>query len=40
MRKVELELNNNLLSLYKRPKPKKYSTEEETPLPMAAEQTV
>ena len=36
MREVELLLNNNLLSLYKH-KPVPYTTEEEEPLPMAAE---
>lgn len=36
MREVELLLNNNLLSLYKKHTPIPYSTEEE-PLPMAAE---
>lgn len=36
MREVELLLNENLLSLYKR-KPVPYTTEEEPPLPMAAE---
>lgn len=37
MREVELLLNNNLLSLYKHHTPIPYSTEEDTPLPMAAE---
>ncbi len=36
MREVELALNNNLLSLYKH-KPLPYSTDEDEPLPMAAE---
>jgi len=36
MREVELRLNNNLLSLYKH-KPHPYSTDENEPLPMAAE---
>lgn len=36
MREVELLLNDNMLSLY-RHKPVPYGTEEETPLPMAAE---
>ena len=36
MREVELLLNDNMLSLY-RHNPIPYSTEEETPLPMAAE---
>ena len=36
MREVELRLNNNLLSLY-RHKPHPYSTDENEPLPMAAE---
>ena len=38
MREVELLLNDNLLSLYKHI-PIPYFTEEETPLPMAAEET-
>ena len=37
MREVELLLNDNLLSLYKHHTPIPYSTEEDTPLPMAAE---
>lgn len=37
MREVELLLNNNLLSLYKKHTPITYSTEEDTPLPLAAE---
>ena len=37
MREVELLLNENMLSLYRRHTPIPYSTEEETPLPMAAE---
>lgn len=37
MRKVELLLNDNLLSLYKHHTPIPYPTEEDTPLPMAAE---
>ena len=37
MREVELLLNNNLLSLYKKHKPIPFATEEETPLPKAAE---
>ena len=38
MREVELLLNDNMLSLYKRHKPIPYPTEEEgSPLPMAAE---
>ena len=37
MREVELLLNDNLLSLYKKHTPIPYSTEEDTPLPMAAE---
>ena len=36
MREVELALNNNLLSLYKH-MPLPYSTDEDEPLPMAAE---
>ena len=36
MREVELALNNNLLSLYKH-NPLPYSTDEDEPLPMAAE---
>lgn len=36
MRKVEIQLNENMLSLYKR-KPKPYIIEEEEPMPMAAE---
>lgn len=36
MREVELALNNNLLSLYKH-QPLPYPTEEDIPLPMAAE---
>ena len=39
MREVELLLNENMLSLYKKPKPIPYSTEEEGQLPMAAEST-
>ena len=38
MREVELLLNENLLSLYKKPAPTPYTFEEE-PLPMAAEET-
>lgn len=37
MREVELLLNDNMLSLYKHHKPIPYTTEEDTPLPMAAE---
>ena len=37
MREVELLLNNNLISLYKQHTPIPYGTEEETPLPLAAE---
>lgn len=37
MREVELLLNNNLLSLYKHHNPIPYGTEEDAPLPMAAE---
>lgn len=37
MREVEQLLNDNLLSLYKHHTPIPYSTEEDTPLPMAAE---
>ena len=37
MREVELLLNDKLLSMYKH-KPLPYSTDEESPLPMAAEQ--
>lgn len=37
MRKVELLLNDNMLSKYKKPTPIPYTTEEETPLPLAAE---
>ena len=37
MRKVELLLNDNLLSLYKHHNPIPYGTEEDAPLPMAAE---
>lgn len=37
MREVELLLNENLLSLYKHHTPIPYTTEEDTPLPMAAE---
>lgn len=37
MREVEQLLNDNLLSLYKHHTPIPYSSEEETPLPMAAE---
>lgn len=37
MRNVELILNNNLLSLYKHRIPIPYPTEEDTPLPLAAE---
>lgn len=37
MHEVELLLNNNLLSLYKKHTPVTYSTEEDTPLPLAAE---
>ena len=37
MREVELLLNENMLSLYKHHKPIPYTTEEDTPLPMAAE---
>lgn len=36
MRKVEIQLNENMLSLYKR-KPKPYIIEEEETMPMAAE---
>ena len=39
MREVELLLNENMLSLYKHHTPIPYSTEEDTPLPMAAEGT-
>ena len=38
MREVELLLNDNLLSLYKHHTPIPYSTEEDTPLPLAAEE--
>ena len=38
MCEVELLLNNNLLSRYKLHTPKPYPTEEDTPLPMAAEE--
>ena len=37
MREVELLLNDNLLSLYKHHIPVSYSTDEDTPLPLAAE---
>ena len=37
MREVELLLNENMLSLYKHHTLIPYSTEEDTPLPMAAE---
>ena len=37
MREVELLLNDNLLRLYKKHVPAPYSTDEEMPLPMAAE---
>jgi DNA mismatch endonuclease (patch repair protein) len=38
MREVELLLNDNMLSRYRRPKPTAYTTnEEEAPLPLAAE---
>ena len=37
MREVELLLNDNMLSLYKHHTPIPYTTEEDTPLPMAAE---
>ncbi len=39
MREVELLLNDNMLSLY-RHKPVPYGTEEDTPLPMAAEDSM
>lgn len=39
MREVELLLNDNMLSLYKSHTPIPYITEEDTPLPMAAEDT-
>ncbi|MBQ6096481.1 MAG: DNA mismatch endonuclease Vsr [Bacteroidales bacterium] len=38
MREVELLLNDNLLRLYKKHAPAPYSTEEEMPLPTAAEE--
>ena len=38
MREVELLLNNNLLSLYNKHTPIPYPTDEDTPLPMAAEE--
>lgn len=38
MREVELLLNENMLSLYKKHMPIPYTTNEETPLPMAAEE--
>ena len=37
MREVELLLNDNLLSLYKHHNPIPYGTEEDAPLPIAAE---
>ena len=37
MRELELLLNDNLLSLYKHHNPIPYGTEEDAPLPMAAE---
>lgn len=37
MREVELLLGDNILSLYKSRKPAAYPTEEDSPLPMAAE---
>lgn len=37
MREVELLLNNNVLSLYKHHIPIQYTTEEDAPLPIAAE---
>ena len=37
MREVELLLNENMLSLYKKPAPIPYASGEEEPLPMAAE---
>lgn len=39
MREVELLLNENMLSLYKRHMPVPYNTEEEGQLPMAAEES-
>jgi DNA mismatch endonuclease (patch repair protein) len=38
MNKVELQLNNNLLSLYSKHTPVGYNQEAERPLPMAAEE--
>lgn len=39
MREVELLLNENMLSLYKKHTPVPYSIEEEGQLPMAAEES-
>lgn len=38
MRHVELMLNDNMLSLYKQHIPRQYTIEEDTPLPLAAEE--
>lgn len=38
MREVELLLNDNMLSFYKRHNPIPYTTEDDTPLPMVAEE--
>ena len=38
MREVELLLNDNMLSRYKRRPPKPYATDDDAPLPMAAEE--
>jgi len=40
MREVELMLNEKLLTLHRQPKPIPYSTEEETQLPKAAEESL